>query len=159
MTNDRPDIADPLRLDQQVCFALYSASLAMQKVYRPLLAPLGLTYPQYLVMLVLWENDGLRVNAIGDRLQLDSATLTPLLKRMETAGLVLRQRAERDAREVLIHLTAAGKQLKALARRLPSRLLDATGCPAEALHQLRSELERLRQQLNEHRCVLAQGDN
>lgn len=151
MSTNQSDSPDrQLRLDQQVCFALYSASLALQKVYRPLLAPLGLTYSQYLVMLVLWENDGLRVNAIGDRLQLDSATLTPLLKRMEAAGLVVRQRGEHDAREVIIHLTAAGRQLKASARRLPSSVFAATGCQADELTQLRGELERLRRQLNEH---------
>lgn len=139
-----------LRLDQQVCFALYSTSLALQKVYRPLLAPLGLTYPQYLVMLVLWESDGLRVNDIGERLQLDSATLTPLLKRLESAGLVSRQRAAHDGREVIIHLSETGKALKARAKHVPAGVLAASACPAGELQSLRAELEQLRRQLNEH---------
>lgn len=149
MVDCPPDDA-ALRLDQQVCFALYSTSLALQKVYRPLLAPLGLTYPQYLVMLVLWQTDGLRVNAIGERLQLDSATLTPLLKRLEAAGLVSRQRASHDGREVIIELTAAGRQLKSRARDVPADVMAAAACPATELHALRQELDQLRQQLNQH---------
>src|SRR6476661_7262412 len=91
-----------LRLDSQLCFALYSANLAMTKVYRRLLADLGLTYPQYLVMLVLWEGDGITVSSLGERLFLDSATLTPLLKRLQAAGLVLRERGLEDERQVLV---------------------------------------------------------
>ncbi|MBD8526124.1 MarR family winged helix-turn-helix transcriptional regulator [Pseudomarimonas arenosa] len=160
MRRAQPPTADAaLRLDQQVCFALYSTSLALQKVYRPLLAPLGLTYPQYLVMLVLWEADGLRVIDIGARLQLDSATLTPLLKRLEVAGLVSRQRAEHDAREVLIELTEAGRALKSRARDVPAGVLAASGCPATELIQLRQELESLRQQLNQHLGHRAAAEN
>jgi DNA-binding MarR family transcriptional regulator len=101
-----------LLLDNQLCFALYSASLAMTKLYKPLLDELGLTYPQYLVMLVLWEGDGLMVSELGQRLYLDSGTLTPLLKRLESAGLVSRMRAAEDERRVHIHLTAAGRTLR-----------------------------------------------
>ena len=97
------------RLDDQLCFTLYSTSLAMGKLYRKLLKPLGLTYPQYLVMMVLWEKDEQIVSDIGARLFLDSATLTPLLKRMEEAGLVSRVRASGDERQVVISLKAAGR--------------------------------------------------
>ena len=96
----------PLKLDQQLCFALYSAGLAMNKVYRKLLSQLGLTYPQYLVMLVLWERDQLTVSEIGGRLFLDSATLTPLLKRLQSAKLLDRVRSTEDERQVVISLTA-----------------------------------------------------
>ena len=106
-----PDQA--LLLDNQLCFALYSASLAMTKLYKPLLDELGLTYPQYLAMLVLWERDGLTVSELGERLSLDSGTLTPLLKRLEAAGLIARIRAVEDERRVHITLTAAGRKLKA----------------------------------------------
>src|SRR5512137_2710947 len=102
---------DWLLLDHQLCFALYSASLAMTKLYKPLLDPLGLTYPQYLVMLVLWEGDGLTVSQLGERLALDSGTLTPLLKRLETARLVQRLRDSADERRVLLQLTATGRAL------------------------------------------------
>ena len=113
-------------LDNQLCFALYSASLAMTKLYKPLLEALDLTYPQYLVMLVLWERDGLSVSALGERLSLDSGTLTPLLKRMETAGLLVRQRSSEDERRVHVCLSPAGQQLQAQAAR------QAPGNPANA---------------------------
>ena len=102
----RSPFPDIQALDQQLCFALYSASLAMTKVYKPLLDQLGLTYPQYLVLLALWEQDGQTVSGLGERLYLDSGTLTPLLKRMESAGWIERQRDATDERLVLIHLTA-----------------------------------------------------
>src|SRR3989338_8092204 len=101
-----------LLLDNQLCFALYSASLAMTKLYKPLLDELGLTYPQYLALLVLWEQDSLMVSELGERLYLDSGTLTPLLKRLETSGLVSRLRDVEDERRVHISLTAAGRKLK-----------------------------------------------
>src|SRR5512141_147840 len=96
---------DPLHLEDQLCFALYNASRALTRAYAPLLAPLGVTYPQYLVLLVLWERDGLPVKELGERLTLDSGTLTPLLKRLEHQGLVERRRGEDDERIVRIHLT------------------------------------------------------
>ena len=102
-------VDDPLRLDVQLCFPLYAAARAMTQVYAPLLSKLGLTYPQYLVMLVLWETDGVTVKALGERLYLDSGTLTPLLKRLETQGLVRRERSKEDARSVRVHLTAPGR--------------------------------------------------
>src|SRR5213595_3505029 len=99
----------PLRLDNQLCFAVYSTAHAFNRVYKPLLDSLGLTYPQYLVMLVLWERDGVPVKEIGDRLFLDSGTLTPLLKRLEAAGLIKRRRSKQDERQVLTALTAEGE--------------------------------------------------
>ena len=120
----------PLQLDHQLCFALYSASLAMNRLYRELLAGLGLTYPQYLVMLVLWKRDRLRVSEIGARLFLDSATLTPLLKRLEKAGLVTRTRDAEDERSVLVTLTAAGCAMRHRAREVPSRVTCAVAAPA-----------------------------
>jgi len=120
--------ANWLALDHQLCFALYSASLAMTKAYKPLLAPLGLTYPQYLVMLVLWEGDGVTVSHVGERLSLDSGTLTPLLKRLQALGLLQRLRDAADERRVLLQLTPAGRELQQIG-------------------QLASQLKQLRQQL------------
>jgi MarR family transcriptional regulator, organic hydroperoxide resistance regulator len=132
-----------LRLDQQLCFPLYAAANAIGRAYRPLLEPLGLTYPQYLVMLVLWESAPLSVGELGTQLLLDSGTLTPLLKRLESAGLVQRQRDPEDERRVVIDLKAAGRQLKAKARAVPEALacrLLAT--PIDAL-RLRKDLRAL----------------
>ena len=140
-----PDEA--LRLDNQLCFALYSASLAMTKLYKPLLDELGLTYPQYLVMLVLWEGDGLMVSELGQRLRLDSGTLTPLLKRLEGAGFVSRMRAVEDERRVHIHLTAAGRRLKARAARVPGCMLAASRCSVPELLRLTEQIRTLREQL------------
>lgn len=137
-----------LELDNQLCFALYSASLAMTKLYKPLLAELGLTYPQYLVMLVLWERDGLMVSELGERLSLDSGTLTPLLKRMEAAGSIVRIRALDDERRVHITLTAAGRKLKARAAAIPACIVDAAQCPASELISLTRQVQALRQRLN-----------
>ncbi len=142
-TQTPPD-ADLLRLDHQVCFALYSASLAMTKVYKPLLDELGLTYPQYLVMLALWEGDALPVSALGERLSLDSGTLTPLLKRLEAAGLVLRTRDRQDERRVRITLTEAGRKLQAQATAIPACILAASGCTVPELMALNSRLRELR---------------
>jgi DNA-binding MarR family transcriptional regulator len=137
-----------LRLDQQLCFALYSSSLAMTRIYKPLLAPLGLTYPQYLVMLVLWEADGLSVSQLGQRLSLDSGTLTPLLKRLETLGHIERQRARDDERRVDIFLTPAGRALRAQALDIPSQLAGASACDLDELTALTRRLHELRGQLN-----------
>jgi DNA-binding MarR family transcriptional regulator len=139
-------LRDPLHLDEQLCFALYSASRAVTRAYAPLLAPLGLTYPQYLVLLVLWEGDGLLVRALGDRLALDSGTLTPLLKRLEHHGLVERRRGEDDERVVRIHLTAAGRALRARARKIPMELACRAGYDLASHGRLR-ELVRLRDEL------------
>ena len=136
-----------LRLDHQLCFALYSASLAMTKLYKPLLTELGLTYPQYLALLALWERDGQRVSDLGARLFLDSGTLTPLLKRLEAADLVRRQRSREDERTVLIHLTEAGHALKARAAAVPGCMLKATGCGLGEVVNLTRRVQALRDQL------------
>ena len=139
--------AEMLRLDHQLCFALYSSSLAMTKLYKPMLEPLGLTYPQYLAMLVLWEGDGITVSELGQRLQLDSGTLTPLLKRLETTGVIGRQRDSADERRVLLHLTAAGRALKARAAKVPPQVACASGCSLEELAALTRRLKELRDQI------------
>ncbi|MBX3589191.1 MAG: MarR family winged helix-turn-helix transcriptional regulator [Ramlibacter sp.] len=140
-----PDQA--LLLDNQLCFALYSASLAMTKLYKPLLEELGLTYPQYLAMLVLWERDGLMVSELGERLSLDSGTLTPLLKRLEASGLVARIRDVQDERRVHITLTAAGRKLKGRAAKIPGCILSASQCSIPELISLTQQVQALRQRL------------
>lgn len=136
-----------LKLDHQLCFALYSTSLAMTRIYKPLLAEIGLTYPQYLAMLVLWETDGLSVSELGEKLCLDSGTLTPLLKRMETGGLVTRVRAAQDERRVHISLTAAGRKLKARAALIPGCILSATQCSVPEISALTQQVQALRKRL------------
>jgi DNA-binding MarR family transcriptional regulator len=142
-----PDIDELLRLDNQFCFALYSASLAMTKTYKPFLESLNLTYPQYLVMLILWEQDDILVKAIGERLFLDSGTLTPLLKRLESAGLVERTRDSADERQVRITLTKNGRALKRKAHDVPFQVLCASGQTPEVLMELRSLLSTVRGEL------------
>lgn len=132
-----------LHLEDQLCFALYSASRAVTAAYAPLLEPLGLTYPQYLVMLVLWEGDGASVKAIGEQLALDSGTLTPLLKRLEAQGLVRRARSSEDERVVEIFLTTEGKRLKQRARAIPEQLVCRMGISVSQLGRLRDELRAL----------------
>lgn len=142
---------DPLhqvpRLDAQLCFALYSTSLAMSKLYRKLLRKLGLTYSQYLVMMVLWERDGLTVSEVGERLFLDSATLTPLLKRMEQAALLTRARAASDERQVIIALTPQGDAMRHEAAKLPATIIGATQCSLAQVVELKEELNALRASL------------
>jgi DNA-binding MarR family transcriptional regulator len=145
---NKTDTADAmLQLDNQLCFALYSTSLAMTKLYKPLLEDLGLTYPQYLAMLVLWEQDGLTVSELGERLYLDSGTLTPLLKRMESAGLVSRIRAVQDERRVHITLTAEGRKLKDKAAKIPGCILSATQCSIPELVSLTQQVQSFRKRL------------
>jgi DNA-binding MarR family transcriptional regulator len=139
-----PAIEAPRTLDGQLCFALYSANLAMGKLYRQLLAELDLTYPQYLVMLVLWEGDGITVSELGERLFLDSATLTPLLKRLQAAGLVQRTRGTRDERQVIVTLTDEGRALREKAGQVPVEVFCATGCEIDELSGLKGKLEKLR---------------
>ena len=139
-----------LQLDRQLCFALYSSSLAMTKLYKPLLAPLGLTYPQYLAMLVLWEADGdspLSVGQLGQRLSLDSGTLTPLLKRLEALGHIERRRALDDERRVDIVLTPTGRTLRSQALDIPGQLACAAACDLQELTALTQRLHQLRGQL------------
>lgn len=139
-----------LRLDHQLCFALYAASLAMTQAYQPLLAPLGLTYPQYLVMLALWEHDDVTVSDLGRRLGLDSGTLTPLLKRLQAAQLVDRQRDTADERRVRVQLTAAGRALKQRAAAVPAQMARASGCSTDQLVTLTTQLHALRRHLNDN---------
>lgn len=136
--------AGALALDNQLCFAVYAASHAFSRTYRPLLERLGLTYPQYLVMLVLWERDGLTVKAIGERLGLDSGTLTPLLKRLAAAGLVTRSRDAEDERQVRIALSEAGRALRAEAAGLPPVIAGRLGLDVAELKRLRREIDGLR---------------
>jgi MarR family transcriptional regulator, organic hydroperoxide resistance regulator len=138
--------AAPL-LGNQLCFAVYSTAHAFNRVYKPLLDRLGLTYPQYLVMLVLWERDDVPVKDIGERLFLDSGTLTPLLKRLEAAGLIKRTRSKDDERQVLIVLTSKGQALRDKAKSLPQAILAASGCSIGELSELKNELIALRDRL------------
>ena len=147
MPTKRPSAEQMLHLDNQLCFALYSASLAMTKLYKPLLDELGLTYPQYLAMLALWERDGQMVSELGERLSLDSGTLTPLLKRLEAAGLVSRVRDVQDERRVHITLTASGRRLRQRAQDIPACIVAATECSLADVVRLTRELRELRQRL------------
>lgn len=147
-TNVANASAKDLRLDRQLCFAVYSAAHAFNRFYKPLLSQLGLTYPQYLVLLVLWEDDGLTVSAIGERLLLDSGTLTPVLKRLEVMGLVSRRRDERDERQVMIRLTEKGRGLRSVAENFPAKILDASDSPGEEVDGLRRRLVDLREKLD-----------
>ena len=147
--NKTTDRSQWLQLDHQLCFALYSASLAMTKLYKPLLEPLGLTYPQYLVMLVLWEGDGIAVSQLGERLALDSGTLTPLLKRLDAGGLVQRLRDTADERRVLLRLSPAGRALKLRAFAVPESVACAAGCELDELAALTARLQTLRQQIQD----------
>lgn len=154
--SSRPQPTSPsdwLKLESQLCFALYSTSLALTKQYKPLLQPLGLTYPQYLVLLVLWQHDGLGVNQLGEQLFLDSGTLTPLLKRMETAGWLTRTRAVGDERRVIVNLTADGKALRPRAVSVARRLAQSTGCSTDELLALTRRLQDLRGQLRDGTTV------
>ncbi|MEJ8846951.1 MarR family transcriptional regulator [Variovorax rhizosphaerae] len=142
-----PTTDEMLKLDNQLCFAVYSASLAMTRLYKPLLDKLHLTYPQYLVMLALWERDGLMVSELGTQLSLDSGTLTPLLKRLEANGLVTRLRDVADERRVHITLTAAGRKLKAKAASVPACLMAASECSIDELVGLTRQLQTLRDRI------------
>lgn len=145
MTTSLPDIPDGelLRLDHQICFSLHAASRAFGSLYRDLLRDVGLTYSQYLVMLVLWEHGDLAVKAIGEHLRLDSGTLSPLLKRLESTGLVRRERSATDERSVTIHLTAAGTALRDRAALVPRRISAATGLDLDEMRDLQDRLHRL----------------
>lgn len=147
MRNTKVRPTNPLALDAQLCFALHAASLAITKAYKPLLAPLGLTYPQYVCMLVLWEHGEQSVSALGERLFLDSGTLTPLTQRMETLGLVTRRRDNADERRVTVALSAHGKALKSKAAGVPACALSATGCTLNEVKTLTTALQDLRQRI------------
>ena len=135
-------------IDQMLCFAVYSAGHAFTRFYKPRLDALDLTYPQYLVFLVLWERDGITVKALGERLFLDSGTITPLIKRLEARGLVSRHRDEEDERQVRIRLTAEGRALKGKAQAIPLAVMEGAGQSFEATEALRRELVALRARLD-----------
>ncbi|MCI0466449.1 MAG: MarR family transcriptional regulator [Beijerinckiaceae bacterium] len=143
------------RLEQQVCFAIYSAMHAVNKAYMPLLEKIALTYPQYIAMLVLWESDDVTVKELGERLFLDSGTLTPLLKRLEAMGLVHRSRDPKDERKVRLLLTEKGKNLRRDAQSIPGQIAAAMGRPADDLKAVRKELRRIRNCLLEGRALKA----
>ena len=130
-------------MDRQLCFALYSASRAMTAAYRPILSELNLTYPQYLVLLVLWEEDRVTVGRLGERLQLDSGTLSPLLKRLEANGFIRRERSQQDERQVEVTLTSAGRKLEAKAQCIPEKLGAQTGITEREAADLRDAIRRL----------------
>ena len=141
MTEPAP--ADLLRLDQQICFPLYAASRLVTRLYQPLLEPLGLTYPQYIVLMILWEESPFSVSRIGERALLASNTLTPLLKRLEQQGLIARRRAEHDERVVTIALTEAGQALRSECACVPLHLFAQIGYPVEDALLLKSQLDAL----------------
>lgn len=134
----------PLDIDGQLCFAVYSTMLGLNKVYRDLLKDLGITYPQYLVLLVLWERDGLTVGEISERVFLDSPTLTPLLKRLESAGLLVRTRSAQDERQVLITLTEEGRAMQQRAAHVPQCVAEAADTDVSDIIELRDRLLTLR---------------
>jgi MarR family transcriptional regulator, organic hydroperoxide resistance regulator len=134
---------DPLALDRQVCFALAAASRTVIGLYRPVLEPLGLTHPQYLVMLALWERSPRTVRDIGDALALDPATLSPLLKRLEAAGLITRKRKVEDERSLDVELTESGRALRANAVDVPAQIVKRLGMPVAELEATRDALTRL----------------
>lgn len=135
-------------IDELLCFAIYSAEHAFTRAYRPLLSALGLTYPQFLIMTALWEADALTMKVLGERLRLDSGTLTPLLKRLEAAGLVRRARNREDERVVDITLTPDGRALKDRSAAIWDRMLPAVGLCREDVDALRTSLDRLRERLD-----------
>ena len=143
------DNGNHLLLDSQLCFALYSTSLMMTKVYKPLLQALGLTYPQYLAMMVLWEHDGMTVGEVSTRLLTDPGSLTPLLKRLEGEGLLSRTRSKEDERVVRLYLTEQGHALREKAKSVPSCIFAATGTTMDTLKNLQSELIALRGNLHD----------
>lgn len=150
MTAD-PDPAAPPRIDDLLCFSIYSAGLAFNQLYRPLLEEIGLTYPQFLVMVALWQRDGCPVKELGEALYLDSSTLTPLLKRLEAAGLISRTRNPRDERQVLLAVTEAGNGLRGKAAAVSCAIVDAVGISAEAARALRTGLDGIRDRIHGQR--------
>lgn len=145
MDNSSKD--DLLQLEKFLCFSIYSAGHAFNRVYKPLLDNLGLTYPQYLVMVTLWQEDNQSVRSIGSKLYLESSTLTPLLKRLEANGLVSRKRDPEDERSVRVSLTEAGKALRDKAEEVPPCILDATGLDIETAKRLNRDLRTMRDQM------------
>lgn len=138
-------VKEQLKLDNQLCFPLYAATREMTKRYQPLLKELDVTYPQYLVLLVLWEEEVITVKALGKRLYLDSGTLTPMLKRMEERGILTRRRSSEDERVVEVELTVLGKEKEHLAEEIPTKFIEGTKLTEEEYHQLKHILAKLMQ--------------
>ena len=138
-----------LPLEDQLCFSLYATTIAMNRLYKPMLDKLGLTYPQYLVLSTLWERDGLPVSSIADRLSLDSSMITPLLKRLEAAGLVTRTRNPKDERQVIVTLTAKGRSLNERTTCLTDTLLERSGMTPEKLTKLNAQVQALKESLEQ----------
>ncbi|MBY4676033.1 MarR family winged helix-turn-helix transcriptional regulator [Marinobacterium arenosum] len=140
---------EALKLDNQLCFAIYSTSLTLNKLYKPLLQQLGLTYPQYLIMLVLWEQDDITLSQLSKRLGQDMGALSPVIKRLEAQGLITRQRSEADDRKIHLRLTEEGQALQQQAEAVPSHILCASGLSVEQALTLKQQLDELRQTLQE----------
>lgn len=134
---------DLLKLESQVCFPIYALSREITNLYRPLLDELDITYPQYLVLLILWEHKEQTVNQIGRKLQLDNGTLTPLLKRLEQKGVLVRTRSKADERVVIVSLTTAGEEIKEKAKCIPERLIESLNISSEELAQLKSSIDKI----------------
>lgn len=144
MTKTEADAGDPMKLDDFLCFTIYSANHAFNRIYKPLLDALELTYPQYLAMVALWQKDDQTVGSLGEKLFLESSTLTPLLKRLEAMGHLRRVRDVKDERQVRIQLTDGGRALQAKAKSVPLAILEATGLTEEALQTLKNDLAKVR---------------
>ena len=142
-TTDCEEATDDLALNEQLCFPLYAASNLLTRLYRPVLGPLGLTYPQYLVMLVLWEDAPQTIGGLGRKLHLDSGTLTPLVKRLVTAGFVDRTRDPSDDRQVLVSLTAKGRTLRSAAADIPRSIVEILNISPDELRHLRDGIQHL----------------
>jgi DNA-binding MarR family transcriptional regulator len=142
-----------LKLDNQACFPLYALSRGITNAYRPFLEALAVTYPQYLVLMVLWEKDGLTVNQIGEKLHLDSGTLTPLLKRLEAKKILTRKRKEEDERVVAITLTNAGIALKKKAVKVPHKVVEALGLTENEVKQLKNITSKILKKCNKEDCT------
>ncbi|TGK03030.1 MarR family transcriptional regulator [Leptospira langatensis] len=140
---------ESLKLEKQICFSLYATSRAVTALYRPLLEELGVTYPQYLVLLVLWEKDSIALKDIGDRLLLDSGTLTPLLKKLEKMGFLTRTRSDEDERSLVVRLTIKGRNLRKKALCIPELLLEGSGMTIEKVLSMKKDLDKLLYQLEE----------
>jgi MarR family transcriptional regulator, organic hydroperoxide resistance regulator len=147
------DDSDALKLDDQLCVPLYVATRLVTQAYRPLLERLGLTYPQFVVMMVLWESDGASVREIGERLSLDSGTLTPVLKRLVAAELIMQERTSDDARSLRNYVAPRGRALRSEAARIPGELVCAVDLPMDELVQLREQLKQLIGKLQRHLTV------
>ena len=144
------DKDEALKLENQICFPLYAASRMLTRAYQPLLAKLNITYPQYLVLMVLWEKDGITVNDITQKLYLNTNTITPLLQRMEKSDILQRKRSKKDERQVLVHLTEKGNQMKEMAYCIPEEIFTKMQIPLEEMFKMKEMLNSLIDHLKEN---------